>query len=78
MAPDQSRADRRAVPAAAIPPEMFRYPVDYEKPGRNWVRSWAPAAWWSMDDDNCMVDAARYFIEFHAFRILRKMLAVPR
>jgi len=62
MAPDQSRADRRAV-RRLLPPEMFDTPVDYESLAQlgSIMGSGGMVV---MDDDNCMVDVARYFIEF--------------
>ena len=46
-----------------IPPEMFDTPVDYESLGQlgSIMGSGGMVV---MDEDNCMVDVARYFIEF--------------
>lgn len=30
-----------------------------------------------MDEDNCMVDIAKFFLEFHSGRVLRQMHALP-
>ena len=46
-----------------IPHELFDTPVDYESLGKlgSIMGSGGMVV---MDDDNCMVDVARYFIEF--------------
>ena len=60
----QSRRCRPAVPpAAAFPSEMFDTPVDYESLAQlgSIMGSGGMVV---MDEDNCMVDVARYFVEF--------------
>ena len=31
-----------------------------------------------MDEDNCMVDVARYFVEFTQFGVVRQVRSLPR
>ena len=52
-----------APPAAAFPHEMFDTPVDYETLAQlgSIMGSGGMVV---MDEDNCMVDVARYFVEF--------------
>ena len=60
--PGQGGADRWSS-GGCIPHELFDTPVDYESLGKlgSIMGSGGMVV---MDDDNCMVDVARYFIEF--------------
>ena len=60
-----------------IPAEMFDTPVDYETLAQlgSIMGSGGMVV---MDEDNCMVDVARYFIEFTRSESLRQVRALPR
>ena len=60
-----------------IPQEMFDTPVDYETLAQlgSIMGSGGMVV---MDEDNCMVDVARYFIEFTHSESLRQMRPLPR
>ena len=60
-----------------IPVELFNTPVDYESLN-SLGAIMGSGGMVVMDQDNCMVDVARYFTEFTTSRILREMHALPR
>ena len=59
-----------------IPPDLFETPVDYESLGKLGAIM-GSGGMVVMDEDNCMVDVARYFIQFTRSEILRQVHALP-
>ena len=60
-----------------IPVEHFNTPVDYESLTKLGTIM-GSGGMVVMDQDNCMVDVARYFVESHLGGIVREMHAMPR
>ena len=59
----QGGADRRAFRRLHPEPAMD-LPMRLRGPRSRSAPSWAPAAWWCMDENTCMVDLAKFFMEF--------------
>ena len=47
-----------------IPADLIDLPIDYEQPHRRPARMMGSGGMVVMDDSTCMVDVARYFMEF--------------
>ena len=59
-----SRPRRSAAPPAAASPSSTSTCPSTTSRCRSWAPSWAPAACIVMDEDTCMVDMARFFLDF--------------
>ena len=73
-----SKQPRLADPPAAVFPNSTSTSLSTTSPFPNSAPSWASGGLIVMDEDSCMVDVARYFLEFVQEESCEKMRSLPR